>query len=351
MGSAGPIRMGVIGYGRATVQMHAVELEGMADKFQFAAVSVRSKDRQELARAKYHCAIYSDYRDLINDPNVELVNVATRSVDHAPMAIAALEADKHVFLEKPISVSYSEARALQAAAKRSKGQLLIRHNRRFASDFVQVKEIVDSGILGEVFLIRVRFLKYDLRDDWQTLQECGGGMLLNMGPHFIDHCLEFLGWQYETQWADTRRVAATGDAEDYAKVIFKGKGGLVVDLEMSGGAAFDEVSFSAYGKLGALCCDGKSIHVKHYDPAAVATRAARASTPAIDAPFGSGISIPWVEETIALRPPQRELWGEVYKAIREGSEFPIKVDQSVQVMKVIDEMKALAGKPSPVNLR
>jgi len=343
--------MGVIGYGRATVQMHATELAGLTDKFQFAAVSVRSKDRQELARAKFHCAIYSDYRDLIKDPSVELVNVATRSVDHASMAIAALEAGKHVFLEKPISVSYAEAQELQAAAKRSKGKLLIRHNRRFASDFVQVKEIIDSGLLGEVFLIRVRFVKYDLRDDWQTLQECGGGMLLNMGPHFIDHCMEFLGWKYEVQWADTRRVAATGDAEDYAKVIFKGESGLVVDLEMSGGAAFDEVSFSAYGKLGALTCNGKAIHVKYYDPGGVATRAARAATPAIDAPFGSGISIPWVEETIPLRPPQRELWGEVYKAIREGSEFPIKVDQSVQIMKVIDEVKALAGKPSPLNLR
>lgn len=343
MGHEGPIRMGMIGYGRAAVQQHARELEALKDKFQVVAVCVRSKERQELARAKYHCAIYRDYRDLLKDPNVELVNIVTPSVDHATMAIAALDAGKHVFLEKPISVSYVEGVALQAAAKQSLGKLLVRHNRRFFSDFVQVKEIIDSGLLGEVFLIRVRCLKYDLRDDWQTLKERGGGMLLNVGPHFIDHCLEFLGWKYESLWADVKLLAARGDAEDHAKIIFRGEGGLVVDLEISGGAALDEVSYAAYGKHGALACDGKTIRVKYYDPRKVVPRAARAESPNVDAPFGSGITIPWIEETISVRPPHREILNEVYKAIREGGEFPITVEQCVRVMKVIDEVKGMTA--------
>jgi predicted dehydrogenase len=342
-GHAGAIRIGVIGYGRAVVQQHARELEALTDKFQVVAVCVPSKDCQDLARAKYHCAIYGDYWDLLKDPNVELVDVATPSVDHAAMAIAALDAGKHVFLEKPIGVSYSEAEALKAAAKRAPGKLLVRHNRRFFSDFVQVKGIIDSGVLGEVFLVRVRCLKFDLRDDWQTLKERGGGMLLNVGPHFIDHCLEFLGWKYASLWADLKLVAATGDAEDHAKIIFRGEGGLIVDLEISGGAALDEVSFAAYGKHGALACDGKMIHVKYYDPPKVVSRAARAASPEVHAPFGSGITIPWIEDVVPLHPPQREIWNEVYKAIREGGEFPITVEQAVQVMKVIDEVKGMTG--------
>jgi predicted dehydrogenase len=343
MAHEGPIRVGVIGYGRATVQQHALELEAVKDKFQIVAVSVRSKERQELARAKYHCAIYGDYWDLLKDPNVELVDITTPSVDHAPMAIAALDAGKHVFLEKPITVSYLEAEELEAAAKRSPGKLLIRHNRRFFSDFAQVKEIIDSGLLGEVFLIRVRCLTYDLRDDWQTLKDCGGGMLLNVGSHFIDHCLEFLGWKYASLWADAKLVAARGDAEDHAKIIFRGESGLVVDLEISGGAAFDEVSYAAYGKHGALACDGKTIRVKYYDPRKVVPRTARRGSPDINAPFGSGITIPWIEETIPVRPPQREIWNEVYKALREGREFPITVEQAVRIMRVIDEVKGMTG--------
>lgn len=343
MGHEGPIRMGVIGYGRAAVQQHARELEALKDKFHIVALSVRSKERQELARAKYHCAIYGDYRDLLKDANVELVDITTPSADHAPMAIAALDVGKHVFLEKPIGVSYVEAEALQAAAKRSQGKLLVRHNRRFFSDFVQVKEIIDSGVLGEVFLIRVRCLKYDLRDDWQTLKERGGGMLLNVGPHFIDHCMEFLGGKYESLWADVKLVAARGDAEDHAKIIFRGEGGLVVDLEISGGAALDEVSYAAYGKHGALACDGKIIRVKYYDPRKVVPRAARPGSPDMNAPFGSGMTIPWIEETIPVRPPQRAIWNEVYRALREGGEFPITVEQAVRVMKVIDEVKSMSA--------
>jgi hypothetical protein len=83
--------------------------------------------------------------------------------------------------------------------------------------------------------------------------------------------------------------------------------------------------------------------VKYYDPQKVVSRAARAATPDVDAPFGSGITLPWIEDVIPLQPPQREIWNEVYKAIREGGEFPITVEQAVQVMKVIDEVKGMTG--------
>ena len=345
MGHTGPIKMGFIGYGRAAVQQHAKELESFSEQFRVVAVSVRSSDRQEAARATYGCAIYGDYRELLRDPEVELVDITTPSIDHAPMAIAALDADRHVFLEKPIAVSYAEAKALQEAAGRSRGKLLVRHNRRFFSDYVQMKEIIDSGRLGNVFLIRMRCLKFDLRDDWQTLKARGGGLLLNMGPHFIDHCLGFLGWKYTSLWADLKLVAATGDAEDHIKIIFKGGGNLLIDLELSGGAAFDEVSIWAYGKHGAAACDGKTIRLKYYDPAKVTSRVASGATANPNAPFGSSTAIPWVEKTVPVRPPQRYIWNDVFRAIREGAEYPITVEQSVQVMKVIDEAKAVAGGP------
>lgn len=342
MGQTGPVKVGLIGYGRAVVQQHAPEIEAVPGKFEVVAVCVRDKDRQDAARSKYHCTIYGDYRDLLTDPGVELVDITTPSVDHTPMAIATLDAGKHCFLEKPISLSYAEARTLQSAAARSQGKLLVRHNRRFYGDFIQVKEIIDSGRLGEVFLIRVRCLKFDLRNDWQTLKEWGGGIVLNVGPHFIDHCLQLLGWKYQSLWADLKLVAAKGDAEDHAKIIFKGENGLLIDLEISGGAAIDEVSFHAYGRHGALACDGKTIRLKYYNPRDVTAGPARLASPDANSPFGSGITIPWVEEAIPVGPPRGNIWTEVYQAIREGAEFPITVEQSVQVMKVIDEVKSIA---------
>lgn len=343
MGDKSAIKMGFVGYGRAAVQQHAKEIEGLEDKFKVVAVSVRSGDRQEAARERYHCAVYRDYRDLLRDPTVELVDITTPSVDHTPMAIAALEAGKHVFLEKPVSVNYAEAQSLQAVAERSAGKLLVRHNRRFFGDFVQVKQMIDSGRLGKVFQINLRFSRFDLRNDWQTMKAWGGGIVLNAGPHFIDQCLAFLGWKYESVWADFKRVTATGDAEDHAKIVFKGADGLLVDLEMSGSEAFDGVWLAAYGNCGAAVCDGKTIQLKYYDPQKVTPLPAHAVTADPNASFGSGITIPWVDETVPVGPPQKNIWDEVYKAIREGAEYPITVEQAVLGIKVIDDANASAG--------
>jgi scyllo-inositol 2-dehydrogenase (NADP+) len=338
-----PIRVGMIGYGRAAVQHHVPEMEAQGGRFRAVAVCARNRNRQELAHARHECAVYGDFHDLLKNPDVELVDITTPSIDHAAMAIAALQAGKHVFLEKPIAVSLAEAEKLQSAARSAKGKLLVRHNRRFFADFTQMKEIIDSGRLGEVFLVRIRSLKYDLRDDWQTLKSHGGGILLNVGPHFIDHGLDLLGWKFQTLWAGTAVVAARGDAEDHAKILLQGEHGTVIDLEMSGGAALDEVSFSAYGRWGALVCDGKTIRMKYCDPGKITLHAARSATPDPKAPFGSGVAIPWVEETIPVGKPQREIWDEVYKTLREGAEFPITVEQAVLGLNVIDRAKRSAA--------
>lgn len=341
-GETDPIRVGLVGYGRAAVQLHVPVLCGVMGRFQVVAVCVRSSERQEMARTRHRCAVYSDFHDLLANPDVELVDITTPSIDHTRMAIAALQAGKHVFLEKPIAVSFAEAERLQSAAKLSRAMVLVGHNRRFFADFNHVKEIIDSGRLGEVYLIRVRSLKYDLRDDWQALKSHGGGILLNVGPHFVDHCLDLLGWKYQSLWASTALVAAGGDAEDHAKIVFEGEQGLVVDLEISGGAAMDEVSFAAYGRHGSVACDGKAIRVKRYDPSAVTPRAASSASPDPEAPFGSGITIPWFEETIPVGRQKTNVWEEVYKTLREGTDYPITVEQAVLGLRVIDEVKRMA---------
>ena len=88
--------------------------------------------------------------------NVELVDVANRTSDHVPDALAALKAGKTVFLEKPIATCYTEAGKLKTAVARSKGKLYIRHNRRFEAAYQHIREIIASGILGKVYEIKLR---------------------------------------------------------------------------------------------------------------------------------------------------------------------------------------------------
>lgn len=337
-----PIKIGIAGLGRAGWGMHCKELVGREDKFQIVAACDVIQSRRERMEERYGCKTYERIEDMIADPDVELVDIATRSCDHLRHATLALEAGKDVFLEKPITVSYDEAVKLREAAEASPGgKLYIRHNRRFDPDFVHVKEIIASGILGDVYEIRLARHGYQRRDDWQTIKEFGGGQLLNWGPHIIDHALRFLESDPISQYSDLKLVAAVGDAEDHLKIVLKGENGRIVDLEISGGVAIGSQTYRVFGTRGSLALAGreKVITLKHIDPnTELAERSANPGTPGET--FGNREEIPWVEQTIPVNPGSNNvIWDHLYAAIREGVPFPITLDEAIAVMKVVSAAK------------
>jgi predicted dehydrogenase len=256
--------------------------------------------------------------------------------------MAALKANKIVFLEKPICQTYAEAKRLKAAAARSKGSLYIRHNRRFEPAFQHVREIISSGALGDVYEIKLRRGFYQRRDDWQTLMRCGGGQLLNWGPHMIDHALRLLESPVVELWSDVRRIAAVGDAEDHFKIIFRGKNGRVVDLEISGGSVASEPEYIVCGAKGGLTCSGDNITLHYLDPKhRLSVRKPKSETPG--ASFGSSDNLKWIEKTIKVNPKAKctmdGIWDHLYDAIRKRKKFPITLDEALQVMWVVSQVK------------
>lgn len=332
-----PIKIAIAGLGRAGWGMHSGELEGKEKMFTIAAGCDVIKERRDRFAEKFRCPVYRDYADMLDDPNIELVSIATRSPDHVAHALHALEAGKYVFLEKPIATSYAEAKKLKTV--RAKGKLFIRHNRRFEPGFLHVREIIASGILGDVYQIKLARLGYSRRDDWQTLKKCGGGQLLNWGPHIIDHALQFLESPPVSVWGDLKCVAAVGDAEDHVKIILRGKTGRVMDLDISGGAASKLPEYVIWGTKGALVCEGDEIRLRYLDPKKkLKVRRAKAGTP--DQTFGTPEKLPWVEKTLKVKPKKSyDIWDELYKAIREKKTFPITLDEALNVMKVVSEVK------------
>ncbi|MCX7048141.1 MAG: Gfo/Idh/MocA family oxidoreductase [Candidatus Sumerlaeota bacterium] len=338
------IGIGLVGLGRAGWGMHVPIVEKRLDKFRYAAACDVEQDRLERMAGRFGCKTYRNIEDLIADPDVELVDVTSRSPDHAPHAILALRAGKHVLVEKPLSVTYQDAKKIKAAADRSKGKLFVNHNRRFEPAFNHIREIMASGILGKVYEIKLRRLGYQRRDDWQTLKQCGGGQLLNWGPHIIDHALQFLGGFPAKIWSDLKRVAARGDAEDHLKICMTGADGLIVDIEISGGAAIREPEYIIFGSKGGLTCDGSQIALRYLDPKAkLAPRKATAQTPPQEGGFGSPDKLVWIEETIPVAPKKpvvmEALWDHLYDAIRKGRKFPITTEESLNVMRVVSAVK------------
>ncbi|HEX3000573.1 MAG TPA: Gfo/Idh/MocA family oxidoreductase [Armatimonadota bacterium] len=332
---AAPIKAGLVGLGRAGWGMHCPELAGKEDKFQYVAACDLIPERRERMAAKYGCKTYDDIKALIADPEVEMVDIATRSLDHYKHAVMALEAGKYVFLEKPMCMNYEEAVKLQGLSELHPGKLYIRHNRRFEPGFLHIREIIASGILGEVFEIRLARVSYSRRDDWQTIKEFGGGQLLNWGPHIVDHALQFLESPVAKMWSNLKRVAAVGDAEDHLKIVLTGESGRVVDLEISGGSAMSAPEYIILGTKGGLTSSGDSITLKYLDPKqTLPPRTANPGTPGDT--FGAPEKLPWIEETIKVNPAKSyNIWDELYSAIRLGTTYPIHMEEAVAVMRVI----------------
>ena len=139
------IKVGLAGIGRAGWGMHSKELEIYKDLYKLVAAMDPEADRlAEMEKRFKGCRTYQNFDELLADKDVELVVVANRSPEHTPYAIKALKAGKYVFVEKPIALSYAEAKQLLAASKKYPGKLFCRHNRRFESAFNHIKEIINQ---------------------------------------------------------------------------------------------------------------------------------------------------------------------------------------------------------------
>jgi predicted dehydrogenase len=342
MATSKPIAVGILGYGRAGHGMQAEELKERKEKFRITAVCDILEERRAAAQAAHGCKTYARYEEMLADPDVELITIATRSCDHYEHARKALLARKIVFVEKPMTSTLAEARRLRALAARHHDALFVRHNRRFEPLFQHVREIIASGLLGDVFEIKLRRHSFQRRDDWQTLLRFGGGQLLNWGPHIIDHALQFLQTPPVSLWSDLKRVAAVGDAEDHIKIVLRNAQGLVVDLEISGGTAISEPQYLVCGNRGALTASGNQIRLRYLDPKRrLPPRKVNPGTP--EGGFGSPETLPWIEQEFDAAPKAKAgmtlIWDFLYDTIRKGVPFPITLDEAVAVMEVIHQAR------------
>ena len=345
------LRIGIWGVGRAGWGMHRKEIGLFPDLLEIAGCHDVIPERMErLAAECPTCRIYPDIDSMIASKDIDVISVATRSPDHVSGAIRALKGGKKVFLEKPVAVNPADLRKLVAADAKYPGQLFCRQNRRFEAAFQHVKEIIDSGVLGPVYLIKLRRLNYARRWDWQTLTEFGGGQLNNWGPHLVDHALRFIGGPVKSVWSDMRRIAASGDAEDHVKAIIRGENGMVVDIEISAGAALPGPVYSVYGQYGALVADDeKTLKLRYLDRERSAPApAADSATPPMDGSFSSGKGLVWIEREVPVAPASgatvNDIYRHLYRAIREGVPFPIKNAEAFEVARIIALIRKNAGK-------
>ncbi|NEE01728.1 Gfo/Idh/MocA family protein [Phytoactinopolyspora halotolerans] len=342
-----PIRVGILGLGRSGWNIHAAGLAELTGEYRIVAAADPDAERRSEAEARFGCVTYPEPADAIVDPQVELVIVATPSHTHVPLAVAALEAGKHVVAEKPMAQSVTEVDTMTEAAQRSGRVLTCFQNSRFDPAFMAIRELMDSGRLGELVMIRRTHHRFARRADWQTLRKFGGGELPNTASHFLDQVLLLLGDGPLDLFADLRRTVSAGDAEDHVKLVLKTKTGLTADIESSSAVAFPQPTWLVAGTAGSLVStDDGGLRVRWCDPVSLPELAADEG-PAAGRAYGTGEQIAWQEETIQVDPPGGRRTVLYYQhlaaTLRDGAELFVTPDSVRRQIEVIERAREQTG--------
>ncbi|WP_161889052.1 oxidoreductase [Pontibacter russatus] len=200
------INTGLLGFGMSGSVFHAPFITNVPG-LHLSKIRETRPENIALANARYPQAeIVQDARAIFEDASIDLVVLATPNVSHLPLAKEALQAGKHVVVEKPFTVTSAEADELIALAKSKDRLLTVFHNRRWDSDFKTITKIVAGNLLGNVVEYEAhfdRFRDFLKPDSWKEENAPGSGILYDLGSHLIDQALCLFGLPSEIS-ADLR---------------------------------------------------------------------------------------------------------------------------------------------------
>ncbi|HEU4608503.1 MAG TPA: Gfo/Idh/MocA family oxidoreductase, partial [Chitinophagaceae bacterium] len=208
------LQAGLVGFGVSAKTYHAPFLV-TSDRYQLAAVVERNKSE---SKEKYpFVKLYRSFEELICDPDIDIVIITTPNDTHFPYSKAALEAGKHVIVEKPFTNTGEEAKQLVKIASNGKAILSVYQNRRYVSDFLTIQEILEKGLLGKVHTFEAHYDRYrsEARPHaWREKPLPGSGILYDLGAHLIDQAQVLFGLPHAIT-ADIRMQRPHARVDDY----------------------------------------------------------------------------------------------------------------------------------------
>jgi scyllo-inositol 2-dehydrogenase (NADP+) len=211
------MRVGLIGYGHAGAVFHAPLIRA-AGRLELCAIA--TSRTEAIARDLPGVRRAASAAELLADPDIDLVVVATPNETHRALALAALDAGKHVVVDKPLAVSSREASELIAFAKAHGRTLSVFQNRRWDGDFLTVKRCIGEGLLGNVFHFESHFDRFRpaLKAGWREEAKDGSGLLFDLGSHLIDQALVLFGIP-DAVTADVESQRPGARVDDYFHLI------------------------------------------------------------------------------------------------------------------------------------
>ena len=334
------LRAGLVGYGFAGQTFHAPVLSAVPG-LELAAVA---SSRPHKVHADWpSVAVVPDAAALVGRSDIDLVVVATPNAQHHPVAKAALEAGKHVVVDKPFTLDVAEARELELLARRNNRVLAVYQNRRFDADYLTLKDLLASGELGRLVYLESHFDRFrpEVRDRWREQKVPGAGLWVDLGAHLVDQAVQLFG-RPDTLQLDTAALRDGAQVEDYFHAVLRYESGphapLRVVLHATTLAAHAAPRYIVHGTRGS--------YIKHgVDPQEDALRAGQ-RPPMVGwgaDPQDGELVVPGSDGG----EPQRRVWPtragnylEYYAAVRDAilgnGPNPVPPEQAVALMELLD---------------
>ncbi|MCS7145115.1 MAG: Gfo/Idh/MocA family oxidoreductase [Nitrososphaerota archaeon] len=306
-----------------------------------AVVDIVAERARALA-SRYNIEAYDDIEKVLRRPDIDAVDICTPTETHVVQIERAVEAGKHVLVEKPLALDMKSGERAASIAEKGGVKVMVAHVLRYFSEYRKAKELVDNGALGEVRQVRSSRRGSPPRwTDWYLDEKRSGGVSLDLVIHDID----FLRWCLEDEaervYAVESRSGENGSAADHAFILLKFKRGVIAQAEASWAqpptAPFTMI-LEMFGTRGMLKYDNRE------NVPVVMTKNAGVSTFSPDRLPLSPTKMPF-----PIDPYYREI-EDFARCILEDREPPVLVSDAIKSLKVCLAAKESARRGEPVSL-
>ncbi len=332
-----PVKTAICSFGMSGRVFHAPFLH-VNPGFQLYSVWEREKN---LAVALYpSIRTCRTLESLLEDPAVELVIVNTPNYTHLDYARKALQAGKHVIVEKPFALTEAEGLELIALAEKMGKKLSSFQSRRFDSDFRTVRRIVDSGVLGKIVEVEIHYDRFTPALSPKVHKETPGpgrGLLYDLGSHLIDQALQLFG-DPEFVFGDLSIIRDNSKVEDYMEVLLYYPG-LRVRLKSSYLVREPLPAYSVFGHNGTFIKSRADVQEKHL----LAGELPVGEDWGVEPESEEGLLVTEIDgKVIRERVPTEkgsymDYYTGIYEAIRNDAPLPVTAEQGTRVIRVIDK--------------
>ena len=194
MDKTGKVKVGIIG-SQFEADIHACAFKIAPEEAEVVAVASPTPGNAAALARKYAIPrVFTDYRKMLQEPDIEMITIAAPNYLHAEMAIACAEAGKHIVCEKPLAMTVGEGEQMLAGARQHGVLLMYAEELFFTPKYVKAKEMADAGAFGKVHLVKQSEKHFGPHSPWfWDVRRSGGGAFMDLGCHGIAFCYWFLG--------------------------------------------------------------------------------------------------------------------------------------------------------------